>query len=358
MGRRTNINTALSIISFTLVAAAAHADITIEERISLQGSGVMSMANMNGSSRTAISGKNARTESELQMQSRLVRMFARDNATAEIVRLNDDKVYELDMKKKSYTETSLAARRAQLDKILEQQRQAQAQQQQTSSGVDESQCEWLPPKVDVIRTGEKNTFAGFDAERVTVSAVQSCKVKNSDQICDFGLALDQWVAPKFEGDSEALAYYRAYAEKMGMNASSSRDFSERAEAMFGRYKDMWKEVAEKMRDIKGYPVKSSFGFGMGGPQCQDAKQAQANQNQPTSGVGGITGQIGGAIGGLFGKKKKESAPAEQAAAPATLPNGLIPLMTLSSELVSVSHESVSPQTFEVPADFKQVVSKE
>lgn len=357
MGCRTNINAAISVLSLTLVTAA-HADITIEERISLQGAGVMSMANMNGSTRTAISGKNARTESELQMQSRLVRMFARDNATAEIVRLNEDKVYELDVKKKSYTETSLAQRRAQLEKALEQQRQAQAQQQQTSSGVDESQCEWLPPKVDVIRTGEKNTFAGFDAERVTVSAVQSCKVKNSDQICDFGLALDQWVAPQFEGDDEAMAYYRAYAEKMGMNAGTSRDFSERAEAMFGRYKDMWKDVAAKMRDIKGYPVKSSFGFGMGGPQCQDAKQAQANQSQPTSGMGGITGQIGGAIGGLFGKKKKENAPAEQAAAPTTLPNGLIPLMTLTNELVSVSHAAVSPQMFEVPADFKKEQGKE
>ena len=354
MGSRANINAVVSILATALVTTLAHADIAIEEHISLQGTGVMSMANMNGRSLTTISGKNARTESELQMQSRLVRVFARDNATTEIVRLNEDKVYELDMKKKSYTETSLAARRAQMEKLLEQQHQAQAQQQQTSSGVDESQCEWLPPKVDVTRTGEKNTFAGFEAERVLVSAVQSCKVKNTEQVCDFGLALDQWVAPKFEGDGEAIAYQRAYAEKMGITAGASRDFSERAEAMFGRYKDMWKELATKMRDIKGYPVKSSFGFGMGGPQCQDAKQAQANQ--PSAGPGGITSQIGGALGGLFGKKKKEAASTEQAAAPSTLPNGLVPVMTLTSELISVSHASVSPQTFDVPGDFKKVAA--
>lgn len=347
-----NIDVAISASILALATTLAHADIAIEERISLQGTGFMSMANMNGRSRTTIAGTNARMESDMQMQSRIMRTFARDNASAEIVRLSDDTVYELDLKKKSYTETSLAQRRAQLEKALAQQQQAQAQQQQTSSGVDESQCEWLPPKVEVQRTGEKSTFAGFDSERVIVTAVQSCKVKDTNQVCDFGLALDQWVAPNFEGDSEALAFQRAYAEKMGITAATSRDFSERAEAMFGRYKDMWQELAVKLRDIKGYPVKSSIGFGMGGPQCQDARQAQ--QSQPTGGMGGITGQIGGAIGGLFGKKKKENAPTEQTAAPATLPNGLISLMTMTSELVSVSRAAVSPQTFEVPGDFKKV----
>lgn len=346
-----SIGAATCAAAALLVFASAHADITIEEHIGLQGNGIMSMANMQGNTRTMISGKRARTESDLQMQSRLVKMFDRSGPTAEIVRLDDDKVYQLQLKKKTYTETTFAEQREKLQKALEQQRQAQAQQQQTSSGVDESKCEWLPPKVDVNRTGEKNTIAGFDAERVVVSAVQSCKVKDTNQVCDFGLSLDQWVAPKFEGDSEAIAYQRAYAEKMGITAAASRDFSERAEAMFGRYKDLWRELGAKLKDVKGYPVKSAFGFGMGGPQCQDTKQAQTSQ---PSGGGGIAGQLGGAIGGLFGKKKDKTADTQTAAAPSTLPNGLIPVLTLTSELVSVSHDAVSPQSFEVPSDFKKV----
>jgi hypothetical protein len=345
---------AVSVLTLSIASTLAHADIAIEERISLQGTGFMSLANMNGRSITTISGKNARMESDMQMQSRLARVFARDAATADIVRLEDDKVYQLDLKKKSYTESSLAEQRAQLEKILEQQRQAQAQQQQTGTGVDESQCEWLPPQVEVNRTGEKATFAGFDSERVTITAVQSCKVKNTNQVCDFALAMDQWVTPDFDGDSEAIAFHRAYAEKMGFNAATSRDFAERAEAMFGRYKDMWTELAAKLMDVKGYPVKSSIGFGMGGPQCQDA-QAQAQQS-PMTGMGGITGQIGGALGGLFGKKKKQedAAAASTQTASAALPNGVVPLMTLSSELVSVTRAPADRQLFEVPTDFKKV----
>jgi hypothetical protein len=165
------------------------------------------------------------------------------------------------------------------------------------------------------------------------------------------LSLEQWVAPQFEGDAEAIAYQRAYAEQMGLTASQSGDLAERAEAMFGRYEDLWAELGTKMRDIRGYPVKSSFGFGMGGPQCQDLKQAS---DQPAASPGDIAGQIGGAIGGLFGKKKDKSA--DKAAAPeaTTLPNGLTPLMVLTAELVSVSRASASPQAFEVPADFQKV----
>jgi hypothetical protein len=348
---RSATHAALPILAFTLSSGAGYADITIEEQISLKGSGIMSMANMSGKTVTTIAGKRARTEGDLQMQSRLVRIFARDGKTAQIVRLDEDTVYELQLDKKRYTATSLADHRAQLQQALEQQQQAQAQQQQTGSGVDESQCEWLPPKVEVIRTGEKGTFAGFDAERVTVSAVQSCKVKDSDQVCDFGLSLDQWVAPKFEGDAEAIEFQRAYAEQMGLTAAQSGDLAERAEAMFGRYKDLWAELGTKMRDIKGYPVKSAFGFGMGGPQCQDLKEGQSEQ--PAARPGDIAGQIGSAIGGLFGKKKDKTTEQAAASDASLLPNGLTPMMVLTSELVSVSRASVSPQAFEIPADFQK-----
>ncbi len=86
---------------------------------------------------------------------------------------------------------------------MEGMREAQASQQQATSGVDDSQCEWSEPKAEVKRTGEKAMLAGYQAERVTVIATQSCKDKESDQVCDFGLVLDQWVAPRFEASSRS-----------------------------------------------------------------------------------------------------------------------------------------------------------
>jgi hypothetical protein len=340
------------------LAVAAHADVTMQERVTVGG--IVSLANMNGTTTTMIAGDRARTDSNLQFQSGIMRAFAGGlGQSSEIVRLDQDKIYSLDPKKKTYTEMTFADQRAHMQQAMQKMEESQASQQQTAAGVDESQCEWSEPKAEVKRTGEKATIAGFQAEHVAIVATQSCKDKKTGAVCDFGLVLDQWVAPGFEQSAETLAYQRAYAEKLGLSGSGSRDFAERAQSMFGRYKGIWTEVASKMKDVQGYPVKASFGLGVGGPQCQNSQESHA-QTQPQSDSGSaaaspptsISGALGGAIGGLFGKKK-EAQPAAAATPPAQMPGGLVPLMTVGTELVSVTAGAVNPQTFEVPADYKK-----
>ncbi len=350
--KRRTFGSLLSVTIATLVCGAAQADITIEERMSVSGVGIMKMMNMSGRTVTAISDTRARTDSDLEFESGMMRTLARGAGQgSEIVRLDQDTMYSLDNKKKIYTETTFAERRAEMQKAMEQAQKGQASQQQAASGVDESECEWSEPKAEVTRTGEKATIAGHAAERVTVMATQSCKSKKTGEICDFGLMLDQWVAPNVEASTEAQNYYKAYAEKMGFGATASRDFAERAQSMFGRYEGMWKEVGAKMKDIKGYPVKSSFGLGVGGPSCQRTQETQA-QGGPAS-PPSLGGALGGALGGMFGKKKASEPAAAPTPAPAALPGGLMPLMTVTTELVSVNTNPIDASTFEVPAGYKK-----
>ena len=346
-----SVRVLLGVAIATILCSAVQADVTVEERISVSGAGMMKMANMSGTTTTSISGQRGRTDSNLQFESGMMRVLARGAGQAiEIVRLDQDKLYSVDAKKKTYSETTFAERREQMQQAMEKMREGQASQQQATSGVDESQCQWSDPKAEVVRSGEKATLAGFQAERVTVTATQSCTDKKTGQVCDFGLVLDQWVAPGFEASAETQAYHRAYAEKMGLGAMTSRDFAERAESMFGRYQGLWSEVAKKMADVKGHPVKLSFGLGVGGPQCQSAQQTQ-DAGGP-SGPPSIGGALGGAIGGMFGKKKEAAPPATTP--PTALPGGLMPLMTMTSELIAVKRDAIDPQSFEVPAGYKKV----
>ncbi len=335
-----------------LSVGVAQADATLRERLSVEGQGIMAMANMSGTSTTAISGKRGRTDSDMQMESRLARMFVRGiGQTSEIVRLDDDKVYELDVKKRTYKETTLAERRAQLEKATEQARQQQANQP-APTGMDESECEWSEPTADVKRTGTKASIAGFDAEQVTVVAKQSCKSKKTGAVCDVALYLDEWVAPGFNAGDEVLKYRTAYAQQMGLG-TTGRDVTERAEAMFGRYKAAWSKVVDKMKDVKGYPVKTSFALGMGGPQCQSGAQTSDSGGSATPAPGGLAGEIAGSI---FGRKKKQqqTASAAPASAPPAAMNGMFVPLTITSELLSMSKDSLPPETFEVPAGFKKV----
>ena len=149
-------------VAGVLVSAAASADVTMQEQMSLSGSGMMKMANMSGTTTTVISGDRARTESNMTFESAMMRTFAPGGGNhVEIVRLDQDKIYSLNPKKKTYTETTFAEQRAKMQQAMEQMNKAQASQQQSTSGVDESECEWSDPKSEVKRTGEKSLDRRF-----------------------------------------------------------------------------------------------------------------------------------------------------------------------------------------------------
>jgi len=265
---------------------------------------------MSGLTKTTISGKRSRTDSDIQLKSRVVRMFAYRavGPTAEIIRLDEGKIDRLDLTRKQYTETTFEEMKARLRKAVggaDDSRGAASQ-----NPMDDSKCEWLDPKVDVRHPGEKATYAGFEAERLTIVVSQPCKDRQTGTVCDVVLSLDEWLAPQFASGAEAEQFHRAYARQIGLDLTSARganggDITQRAQSLFGRYTGLWGEIAAKANDAKGYPVKTSFAFAFGGEQCKRARGPQ-------------------------------------------------PLVTLTSELVSVSTDSVNPEIFEVPADFHKI----
>ncbi len=395
---------ALLVLLAATALETAHADVTIEERITVQGAGALSMANMSGTTVRSVSGDRAREESHMQMESQLVRFFARGagaSGTAQLIRLDQDKIYRLDLGKREYTEISLAEQRTRLQQAMTQANGAR--QQPAPTGMDESRCEWSDPKVDVKRTGRTATIGGYGAEQTTIVSSQTCTDRETGSVCDVGLLMDLWLAPGVEGIEEATQFNRTYAQKMGLTGLSSRDATQRVEAMFSRYKGAWEQASGQMQGLKGYPVRTSFALGFGGPQCKGAQSSaaqasQAPQATPPSeadvqqsaatnagqsagesaaartGFGGLAGQLGGKLmGGLFGKKQQaqsssSSQSAASSASPASAANaasvetaadpltasGMVVPLRYTVELVSVSHQPLGADTFDVPADFKKV----
>jgi hypothetical protein len=348
-----------------MTSTIVRADVTITRSTSIEGLGGMTLANSTGTTTTSISGDKSRTVTETKMQSKLIGFLARGAAgpTAEIVLLDDGKIYHLNLNKKEYTETTFDQLRSQMQQAQDQMKsntdKAQDKSQQQPTAVDQSKCVWLPAKVSVNKTGETAQIAGYDSQRTIVTATQPCQDMDSGSICDITLVLDMWNSAGFSESSEARKYYSAYATKMGFDAATLQDSSQRAKAMFSQYQGIWTEVAGKMASIKGYPVKNGFTMAMGGAQCKDPK-AQQNQSSDSDSSsnngGGLAGALAGGLGGLFHKKSDSDAPAAQAAPatpPVPLPPGEVALMTVTTQLVSVSTDNVSPDSFTVPADFKK-----
>lgn len=416
--------TARSVAATLAVLAAisfesAYADVTIEERITVQGAGAMSVGNMSGTTVKSVSGDRAREESHIQMESQLVRFFARGAAaagTAQLIRLDEDKIYSLDLGKKEYTETSLAEKRAQLQRAMDQAGEPRGQAAPT--GMDESQCEWSDPKVQVTRTGRTAAIGGFNAEQMTILSSQSCQDRKTGAVCDVDLLMDLWLAPEMPGIEEATQFNRTYAQRMGYASATSRDATQRVEALFSRYKAAWEQASAQMQTLKGYPVRTRFELGFGGPRCQGSQAsgtqspgagppqstppsgADVQQSVATSagqsagesaagrtGFGALAGQLGGKLmGGLFGRRQQQaqsssasaqsapSAPSASAAgsvggpaAPASAESapedpltaiGMLVPLRYTVEIVSISNRPLSADTFEVPADFKRVQAQQ
>jgi hypothetical protein len=312
-----------------LTASVALADVAIEHRLSVEGTGLMSAGNMSGTTWTTISGDRSRTDSDIQLQSHVARLLAHRavGPTAEIIRLDEGKIERLDVTRRQYTEITFEDMKARLRKEIDKAQGGRESQEP----MDDSKCEWLDPKVDVRRSGEKATYAGFEGERFTIIASQPCTDRQTGATCEVALGLDEWLAPKFTASAEADRFHHAYAQKIGLDLTSGRggyggggDISDRARSIFGRYSGIWREIASKARDAEGYPVKMSFAFGIGGARCKNASPLP-DPGRP------------------------------QPASPASiLPGGLVPIVTLSSEVLSVSTASVSPAVFEVPSDFKKL----
>lgn len=349
--RRTNF--VLPFCAMLLGAGPVAAEVTIEETLRIEGSGLMSMMNMSGTSVTRISGDRGRTDSDLQMESRMMRMAGGLGPTAEIVRLDEERLISLDLQDKTYSETTFAAQRAEMEQAMSQMRESQQGQQQGMSGIDESECEWSEATARVERSGETATIGGYRAEQLLLTATQSCRDRQSGQVCDFGLRVEQWIAPDFEAAPEVLRFYQAYAEKMGLDATGSRGFAERAEAMFGAYEGIWEALAEHMQTLEGYPVKSSISLAMGGQECESVQQLQAAGSAGAPGLGeALGGALGGRLGGMLGRKRDEPAKAAPAAPASGPADGMFTLMTITNELVSVSRGPVAAETFEIPAGFR------
>lgn len=394
MSRRTK---SLALLTgLTVSAGVAYADVTVVSSMKSEGAGAFSVAAVTGTTTEIISGNRARMESEIKFNTGMMNMFAKfaPGAMVDIVNLDQDRIYNVDVKKKQYTETSFADLRAQMQ-------QAMAQLEAASGGggipsaVDDSQCDWSKSRAD-IKKGSKATIAGFDTQQHTITATQTCTDRKTKQTCDVGLVFDLWVAPKVPGADEQNKYYMAYAQKMGLTTGMNKDLYQRAETMFARYKGVWGDVMTKMISVKGHPLRSSIGLTAGGPGCATAGAAA---NTPAGGMPGAaggqgadsTGSIGGEIakevvkqkamektgnpiigelggklmGGIMKLGKKKDQPAEQPAADAgaatatatPAPSGSTYIMKVTTEVTSISMSAAPAGSFDVPAGFKLVAPK-
>lgn len=372
-----------------LGAAAVRADVTVEQKMTLD---VASVIRTHGSTTTNIAADKKREDTESHCEG-MLSLVCGNIRGGEIVRLDRGLTWHLEPDKKSYREDifatpeEVAQMRAKMQARLEKMRSCPVSPRQQP--IDKSKCEMSPPKIDVRKTDDKASIAGHDAQRTVATLTETCTNKDTGDVCDTVVAIDMWLTQdKLPGVEDRRAFEQAYAKKLGLTDAQGALTGEFAKFL-APYQTQIKQLTDKSSDLKGQPLKTSLRVMMGGQQCGATAKMKSNASSSADSAAGspnpITnvaqaGQaagkaIGSALGGLFHKKKTDDAapaggsatPPDAAASASSAPAAappvpdpyaqLVQLATFTTETVAINTEAVPAGRYDVPPDWKKDVPK-
>ena len=269
------------------------------------------------------------------------RMVTLNDTTGRIVDLAEEKVYELDLKKKSYTVMTFAELRQQLKEAQEKaQRDAEkaakeeAGKEKEKAKEPDQKAPEMDVEFDVKETGERKAIAGYDAREVVMTITVHEKGRTIEDRGGLIVASDMWLGPEIPAMRELaefeLRYWKAIApEAPGMSPEQLATVV----AMYPLVKQAMDRLNREQVNMKGTPLLTVTTFDAVKSADQTAKESQSSSG------GGLSGGMSGMLARKMMKKDKDEKPR-------------VTIFTINAETLEIA-TSVSAADLEIPAGFKQ-----
>jgi hypothetical protein len=293
---RRPIVTALVLSLVAVSSRAIRADVRADEKTHVEFAGMLGkMVNLFG-------GKAAREGTTSTIAVKGNRKATISESTGQIIDLSEEKIYDLDLKKKSYKVTTFAEIRRQMEeaqnKTEEADRESSSSKPQ-SSATSEKQKE-LEVDFTVKNTGEKKTINGFDTHQAIATVTVREKGKTLDQGGGLVMTSDMWLGPKVAAMKEITDFDVKYAQKLYGPAFTgiSPQQMATAMAMYPGMKPAMAKMATEGNKLEGTPILTTFTMESVKSEeqmAEDARQqaSEDSSSKPTS--------VGGLLGGLAKK---------------------------------------------------------
>jgi hypothetical protein len=329
---------ALTVLAVALSSHSLNADVRADEKTRVEFGGALGrMMNFFG-------GKAARDGVTSTVAVKGDRKATLNEATGQIVDLREEKVYDLDIRKKSYRVTTFAElRRRMEDARKKAEENARKEQGKPQAEPDKNQKQ-MEIDFDVKNTGQKKTINGFDAHQVVMTIAVREKGKTLDESGGLVLTADSWLAvPKIAALKEVADFDVRYAQKLygPMIAGASAEQMAAAAALYPMMAPALARMRTEGGKLDGTPVMTVLTF----DAVKSAEQVAADQKQREGdNQASPTGGIGGLVNGLArraAQKKMEGDPKPRAT-----------IMTGTTEVLKVVTD-VTPADVAVPAGFKE-----
>lgn len=335
---------AVLIVVGVLLPAAARADVRTDEKTHVEFAGML------GKIVNIFGGKAAREGVTSTVAVKGDRKATVNDQTGQIIDLAEEKVYDLDMKRKTVKVTTFAEMRRRMEEAQKKaaddakKEQPQAEPKPQQAPKDEKQVEI---DFDVKNTGQKKTINGFDTHEVVMTVTVREKGKTLEQGGGLVLTSDMWMGPKIAAMKEVADFDRRYAEKLygPMIAGASAEQMASAMALYPMMKPALGRMNTEGAKMDGTAILTTVtmdGVKSEEQMAEEAKQKSDDTKKTASdsGIGGLAGRFARRMA-----EKKMSGGDSDAKSRATI-------MTMTNEVLKVTTD-VAPADLAVPAGFKE-----
>jgi hypothetical protein len=316
-------------VALSLVAAAAgqaQAEVKTREKSQVKIEGMLGrMAGMFGGkavkegvvSSTAVKGNRKTTLNDVNGQ---------------IIDLAEEKVYDLDMQKKTYQVTTFEEIRRRMREAQEKAaKEAQKEQGKAEEQKPAGQQKEVEVDFDVKETGQKKSIAGYDTREVIMTITVREKGKTLEESGGLVVSSDMWLGPDVPAMKEVAEFQMKYARAIAPEVGEiSAEQMAAILAMYPMVKQGMERLASEKTKLSGTPLATTTTF-------EGVKSAdQMTQEKQSSSGGGLSGMLARKM-----MKKNSSNESNRAT-----------IFTTITEVLELS-TTVAPSDLEVPAGFKQ-----
>jgi hypothetical protein len=341
----------LFAVSFLASASAVvSADIRSDQRVRFQlGGAVGKLINMFG-------GKGAREGVTSTVAVKGNRKATLSDTTGQIIDLSEEKIYDLDMKNKTYKVTTFAELRAEMEKARrEAEQQAREMERETpSEPARPSQPAQKDPNqkefevdFDLKNTGAARTINGFNTTQTVMTITVREKGKTLNDAGGMVMTTDMWLTKNAPSTDDIAEFDMKYAQKLYgpaiMTGASAQDMA-MAMAMYPQIKPALDKMAAEGTKVEGTAILSEMKMEAVPPGTADATAAALPAPaQPE--------QKKGRFGGLMGGLKKMAEASQQQQSGEQKPQRSI-IMTTTVEMLKLTPD-VTADVVAIPAGFKE-----
>ncbi|HUR32966.1 MAG TPA: hypothetical protein VM032_04170 [Vicinamibacterales bacterium] len=279
------------------------------------------------------------------------------DSSGQIVDLAEEKIYDLDLKKKSYKVTTFADIRRQMEEA-----RARAKEEASKEAAAAPAAKEEPAKPDpdakqvdvdfeVKNTGEKKDINGFSTSRSIMTITVREKGKTLQQSGGLVLNTDIWLTPSIPAMKELSDFNLKYAQKLYgpvIEGASPQEMAS-ALAMYPMMKPAFEKMATEAQKLQGTAILTTTTV----DAVKSAEQVAAEKESASdsrSSSSAPPASVGGLLGG-FGRRMAQRKSGNDEAAAAG-PKDRATVVTTTSEVLKVA-TAVSAEEVAIPAGFKE-----